>query len=55
MIIIHGQEIMATWFSEDLPVGTRIVPSDSGFISDKIAIEYSKHLIQNSCYDLPRD
>ena len=48
MIIIQGQEIMATWFSEDLPVGTRIVPSDSGFTSDKIAIEYLKHLIQNS-------
>ena len=48
MMIIQGQEIMATWFSEDLPVGTPIVPSDSSFTSDKIAIEYLKHLIQNS-------
>ena len=48
MIIIQGQEIMATWFSEGLPEGTRIVPSDSDFTSDKIAIEYLQHLIQNS-------
>ena len=36
-------------------MGTRIVPSDSGFTSDKIAIEYLKHLIQNSDAGLNAD
>ena len=48
MIIIQGHDIMATWFSEDLPQGTRIVPSNSGFTSDKIGIEYLQHLIKHT-------
>ena len=48
MVIIQGHDIMAIWFSDDLPQGTHIVPSDSGFTSDKIAVEYLKHLIKNS-------
>ena len=38
MVIIQGHDIMAIWFSDDLPQGTHIVPSDSGFTSDKIAV-----------------
>ena len=34
--------------SDVLPQGTHIVPSDSGFTSDKIEVEYLKHLIKNS-------
>ena len=48
MVIIQGHDIMAIWFSDDLPQGTHIVPSDSGFTSDKIAVEYLKHLMKNS-------
>jgi hypothetical protein len=48
MIIIQKFEIMASWFSEDLPAKTRIVPSESGFTSDKIAVEFLKHYIEHS-------
>ena len=48
MVIILGQDLMVNWFSEDLPSGTHIIPSDSGFTSDKIAVEYLKHFIKNS-------
>lgn len=40
MIIIQDQDLMASWFTEDLPDGTHILPSDSVFTSDKIALEY---------------
>lgn len=48
MVIIQGQDLMINWFSEDLPSGTHHVPSDSGFTSDEIAVEYLKHFIKNS-------
>ena len=48
MVIIQGQDFMVNWFSEDLPSGTHIIPSDLGFTSDKIAVEYLKHFIKNS-------
>ena len=39
---------MARWFLEGVPEGTYVVPSNSGFTSDKIAIEYLKHLIKHT-------
>ena len=48
MIIVQGHDIMATWFLEGVPEGTYVVPSNSGFTSDKIAIEYLKHLIKHT-------
>jgi hypothetical protein len=51
MIIIQGQGLMASWFDGsdgELPEGTYVVPSESGFTSDKIALEFLKHYIKNS-------
>ncbi len=48
MIIIQGQDIMASWFDEGLSEGTYVVPSESGFTSDKIALEFLKHYIKHS-------
>lgn len=48
MLIIQGQELMESWFSEYLPEGTKILTSKSGFTSDEIALEYLQHFIDNS-------
>jgi hypothetical protein len=48
MIIIQGQDIMTSWFDDGLPDGTYVVPSESGFTSDKIALEFLKHYIKHS-------
>ena len=47
-VIVSGQEIMASWYSEDLSEGTRIVTSETGFTSDAIAIEWLNHFIEHS-------
>ncbi len=50
MVIIQGQGLMASWFDDGngLPEGTYVMPSESGFTSDKIALEFLKHYIKNS-------
>ena len=48
LILIQGQEIMMNWFPKGLPQGTRIIPSENGFTSDEIALEYLQHYIDNS-------
>ena len=47
-VILPGHEIMASWYPEDLPEGTRIVPSETGFTSDDIAMEWLRHFIEHS-------
>lgn len=47
-VIVGGYQLMASWFDEDLPPGTRIVVSESGFTNDNIAVEFLKHYIANS-------
>ena len=39
---------MVDWFPEGLPAKTQIIPSENGFTSDKIALEYLQHYIDNS-------
>lgn len=39
---------MVNWFPNGLPEGTRVIPSDSRFTTDKIALEFIKHYIENS-------
>lgn len=39
---------MAAWFSENLPAGIKILTSESGFTSNKIALIYLQHFIENS-------
>ena len=39
---------MMDWFPEGLPAKSRIIPSENGFTSDKIALEYLQHYINNS-------
>ena len=48
LIVIQGQELMSNWFSENLPSGTRILTSENGFTSDKIALTFLQHFIENS-------
>ena len=48
MIVIQGSEIMQNWFPEGLPAGTKVLTSENGFTSDKIAIAYLEHYIANS-------
>jgi hypothetical protein len=38
---------MASWFSKELPLNTRIVTSASRFTSEEIVLEFLKHYIQN--------
>jgi DDE superfamily endonuclease len=39
---------MEDWYPEGLPKGTLIIPSENGFTSDQIAIQYLQHYIDNS-------
>ena len=39
---------MMDWFSKELPKGTRIIPSENGFTSDKIAQVFLQHYIDHS-------
>ena len=39
---------MQNWFQEGLPTGTLIEVSESGYITDEIAIEVLKHFIANT-------
>ena len=48
LVVIQGQELMSNWFSNGLPAGTRIMTSESGFTSDKIALAFLEHYIKNS-------
>jgi hypothetical protein len=47
IIIIQGQDIMISWFEDELPKNTYVMLSRSGFISDKIVVEFLKHYIKN--------
>ena len=48
LLIMQGRRIMQNWFQEGLPTGTLTEVSKSGFITDKIAIEFLKHFIANT-------
>lgn len=48
LVIISGQEIMASWYNSEQPEGTMIIPSSAGFTSDQIALEFLKHYIKHS-------
>ena len=48
MLIIQGQELMKTWFSDCLSEGIKILTLENGFTSDKIALKYLQHYIDNS-------
>jgi hypothetical protein len=50
MVIIQGQGLMVSWFDDGngLFEGTYMMLFESGFISDKIALEFLKHYIKNS-------
>ena len=48
VLIMQGRRIMQNWFQEGLPTGTLIEVSESGFITDEIAIEFLKHFIANT-------
>jgi hypothetical protein len=48
MIIIQNQEIMTSWFSNDLSANTHVVTSDSDFTFDQIAVKFLKHYIKHS-------
>ena len=48
LVVIQGQQLMSNWFSEGLPTGTRILTSETGFTSDKIALTFLEHYIGNS-------
>ena len=48
LLVIQGHDMMSNWFADELPKGTRIVSSENRFTSDKIAIAYLQHYIENS-------
>ena len=48
LLVIQGHDMMSNWFADEMPKGTRIVSSENGFTSDKIAIAYLQHYIENS-------
>ena len=48
LLIIQGRDVMSSWFAEGLPAKTLVMTSDSGFTSDKIAIDFLNHYIANS-------
>lgn len=48
VLIMQGQELMESWFSEDLPEGTKIMVSKNGFTSDELAMLYLQHFIDHS-------
>ena len=48
MVVIQGQELMASWFLGERPTGIRILTTDSGFTTNQVGIEFLKHYIENS-------
>ena len=46
--IIQGMRLMVDWFRNELPKGTRIIPTEKGFTNDQIAIEFLMHCIKHS-------
>jgi hypothetical protein len=48
MIVIEGKELMMSFFPPELPDGTKVVVSDSGFTSHKISLIFLDHYIKNS-------
>ena len=48
LVIVQGHDIMSSWFVDGLPAKTLIMASESGFTSDKIAIDFLNHYIENS-------
>jgi hypothetical protein len=57
MIIIQGQGLIISWFDDgnELFEDTYVMLSESGFISDKIALKFLKHFIKNSDVDSDAD
>ena len=51
LIIIQNQKLMTSWFCEEWPTDILILTSDSGFISNKIEVEFLKNYIENSDAD----
>ena len=48
LLVKQGLDMMSNLFVDDRPKGTRIVSSENRFTSDKIAIAYLQHYIENS-------
>lgn len=48
MVVTKGFDLMASWFPEGLPENTHIVPSEKGYTTDEITLEFLRHYIRNS-------
>ena len=46
LVVIEGKQVMDYWVPEELPTGTLVIESPSGFTSDSIAIVWLKHYIE---------
>ena len=47
LVVIEGKQVMDFWIPEELPTGTIVIESPSGFTSDSIAIVWLKHYIKS--------